>query len=165
MGHGEEDNLEHSPGAPGIQPATELVQPPPCPKCPGGFPSSNQSRPCTRRWGAEWILEEWQPSVGGCSLKFLLFNLKMFVCLHVFMLSRDLMWIGLVFFWHHKYLCSPVYSYVHQSSWVRPVDLLMSILSQTAGSMFWGSSFSQVADHRSCTKISASGNEFFVIMW
>lgn len=54
-----------------------------------------------RSWvSVGWILEGWQPSVGGCSLKFL-FNLTTFASLHPFLLSRDLTWIYLVFFWHH----------------------------------------------------------------
>lgn len=134
---------------------------------PWGFPQLKPEQTLywmLRSWmSGGKIVMEWQPSV-GCSLKFLLFNLATFVCLHLFVSSRDLFWLCLVFFWHHKYLCSLVYSYVHQSSWLRPVDLLMSILSQTVGSMFQGSSFSQAADHRSWTKIFPSGTEFFVLM-
>lgn len=132
------------------------------PKYPGGFPSSNQSTPCTGCWGAEWVLDGFLR--GGSHLlgaahwnSSHLISQRLHPCIRFCWVEtlREYIW------------CSSdttVCSFTHQSSWVRPVELLMSTLSQTAGSMFWGSSCSRVADHRSGRKISASGTGFFVII-
>lgn len=93
-------------------------------------------------WGGEWALDEFSRSGShllvaahwnsSCSI-----SQSLCACLY-------LCWVGTLceYVWYSSDTTSIFvacfFSCVYQSSWVRPLDLLMSILSQTARSMFWG---------------------------
>ena len=82
----------------------------------------------------------------------------MFICLHLFLSSRYHMWMCcFFFFWRHKYLCSPVYSNIHRSSWQldetsRPVNVNPESVSRinVLRQFFLPSGWSQELHRDSC---------------